>query len=154
MDTPKELIEARPKIMNPAAMQDLLEKTRLVSRALQSRKERGKPDYPKLARLMSDLSAANVYVINGEGRILGYAWISEYDCPIMADQLIGVERMNQAKAKYLGDVQNPQEYQKKMNVFNQINDSRIFQETPYVLENQGQWVSQNKKRTGKTNCLF
>ena len=88
MDTPKELIEARPKIMNPAAMQDLLEKTRMVSRALQARKERGTPDYPKLARLMSDLSAANVYVINAEGRILGYAWISEYDCPIMADQLL------------------------------------------------------------------
>ena len=88
MDTPKELIEARPKIMNPAAMQDLLEKTRMVSRALQARKERGAPDYPRLARLMSDLSAANVYVINGEGRILGYAWISEYDCPIMADQLL------------------------------------------------------------------
>jgi hypothetical protein len=48
---------------------------------------------------------------------------------LMADQLIGVERMNQAKAKYLGDVTNPQEYQKKMNVFNQINDSRIFQES-------------------------
>lgn len=48
---------------------------------------------------------------------------------LMADQLIGVERMNQAKAKYLGNVQNPQEYQNKMNVFNQINDSRIFQES-------------------------
>ena len=68
MDTPKELIEARPKIMNPAAMQDLLEKTRMVSRALQARKERGTPDYPKLARL-SDLSAANVYVINGGPRL-------------------------------------------------------------------------------------
>ncbi len=88
MDTPKELIEARPKIMNPAAMQDLLEKTRMVSRALQVRKDRGTPDYPKLARLMSDLSAANVYVINGVGKILGYAWISEYDCPIMSDQLL------------------------------------------------------------------
>ena len=88
MDTPKELIEARPKIMNPAAMQDLLEKTRIVSRALQSRKDRGTPDYPKLARLISDLSAANVYFINENGKILGYAWISEYDCPIMADQLL------------------------------------------------------------------
>lgn len=88
MDTPKELIEARPKIMNQSAMQDLLEKTRVVSRVLQSRKDRGAPDYPKLARLMCDLSAANVYIINREGRILGYAWISEYDCPIMADMLI------------------------------------------------------------------
>lgn len=48
---------------------------------------------------------------------------------LMADQLIGVERLNQAKAKYLGDVKDPQEYQKRMNVFNTINDSRIFQES-------------------------
>lgn len=102
MDTPKELIEARPKILNPSAMQDLLEKTRVVSRALQTRKERGAPDYQKLARLMSDLSAANVYLINREGKILGYAWVSEYDCPIMADQLVHgampaayVEKINQ-----------------------------------------------------------
>ena len=102
MDTPKELIENRPKIMNQSAMQDLLEKTRVVSRVLQARKDRGTPDYPKLARLMSDLSAANVYVINREGRILGYAWVSEYDCPIMAEILINgampapyVEKVNQ-----------------------------------------------------------
>jgi hypothetical protein len=48
---------------------------------------------------------------------------------LMADQLIGVERMNQAKAKYLGNVQDAGEYQKRMNTFNQINDSRIFQES-------------------------
>lgn len=47
----------------------------------------------------------------------------------MADQLIGVERLNQAKAKYLGNVQDPQEYQKRMSVFNTINDPRIFQES-------------------------
>ena len=88
MDTPKELIDARPKILNQSAMQDLLEKTRAVSKALQSRKDRGTPDYPQLARLMSDLSTANVYVINKEGHILGYAWISEYDCSIMTDMLL------------------------------------------------------------------
>ena len=88
METPKELIENRPKIMNQSAMQDLLEKTRVVSRVLQARKDHAMPDYPKLSRLMSDLSAANVYVIDKEGKILGYAWISEYDCPIMSDILI------------------------------------------------------------------
>jgi hypothetical protein len=85
MNTPKELIESRPKILNPSAMQDLLEKTRLVGRALQNRKERSTPDYHKLARLLCDLSAANVYLINQEGKILGYSWISEYDFFIMAD---------------------------------------------------------------------
>jgi nitric oxide reductase activation protein len=37
--------------------------------------------------------------------------------------------MNQAKAKFLGNVQDAGEYQKRMNTFNQINDSRIFQES-------------------------
>ena len=39
MNTPKELVESRPKILNPSAMQDLLEKARLVGRALQKRKD-------------------------------------------------------------------------------------------------------------------
>lgn len=47
----------------------------------------------------------------------------------MADQLIGVERLNQAKAQYLGNVKNAQEYQDKMAIFNKINDYRIFQES-------------------------
>jgi len=68
-------------------MQDLLGKTRAVSRALQMRREGSAPDYTKLARLMCDLSAANVYMVNKEGKILGYAWIGEYDCPIMSDIL-------------------------------------------------------------------
>ena len=102
METPKELIDARPKITDKSAMQDLLEKTRAVSRVLQSRKDRGVPDYPRLARLMCDLSAANVYIINRDGRILSYAWVSEYDCAIMADMILNaampekyVERINQ-----------------------------------------------------------
>ena len=102
MDTPKELIENRPKIVDMPAMQNLLEKTRIVSRMLQAQKNHGAPDYPKLCRLMSDLSTANVYVINRDGRILGYAWISEYDCRIMEETLANgcmpapyVERVNQ-----------------------------------------------------------
>ncbi|MCR5336315.1 MAG: GTP-sensing pleiotropic transcriptional regulator CodY [Synergistes sp.] len=88
METPRELIENRPKIVDQAAMQDLLEKTRVVRRVLQTRRDIMTPDYTKIARLMSDLSASNVYLINKEGKILGYAWISEYDCTIMSDILI------------------------------------------------------------------
>ena len=87
MNTPKELIEARAKIVNPSAMQDLLEKTREVHRVLQSRKDPNTPDYQRMARLLCELSAANVYMINRDGKILGYGWISEYDCKIMADLL-------------------------------------------------------------------
>jgi transcriptional pleiotropic repressor len=102
MNTPKELIESRPKILNPSAMEDLLEKARLVGRALQSRKEQPNPDYQKLSKLLCDLAAANVYLINRDGKILGYSWVNTYDCPIMADLLSDnrmpesyVEKLNQ-----------------------------------------------------------
>ena len=73
-------------------MKDLLEKTRLVSRVLQNRVDNRSPDYQKLARLLTDLSTANVYMVNREGRILGYSWVSEYDCPIM-EQLLQDNKM-------------------------------------------------------------
>lgn len=101
MDMPKELIDSRPAVINQPAMQDLLEKTRAVSKALQMRREGNSPDYPRLARLLCDLSAANVYIINKPGKILGHAWTGEYDCPIMSDILMNaampapyVEKLN------------------------------------------------------------
>ncbi len=102
METPRELIESRPKIVNPTAMEDLLDKTRIISRTLQSAGMAPHPDYQKIARLLCDLSTANVYIINGEGKILGYAWISDYRCDYM-EQLLKdgympksyTERLNQ-----------------------------------------------------------
>ncbi|MEG1501821.1 MAG: GTP-sensing pleiotropic transcriptional regulator CodY [Synergistaceae bacterium] len=87
MYTPKELIESRPKITDQSAMEDLLEKTRAVSKVLQASNNSTNPDYQRLAKLMCDLSAANVYLINKEGEILGYSWINEYNCPIMTEML-------------------------------------------------------------------
>lgn len=47
----------------------------------------------------------------------------------IADQLIGVEKMNQAKASFLAPVaQDSAKYQEKLNVFNQVADPRLFQE--------------------------
>jgi transcriptional pleiotropic repressor len=57
---------------------DLLEKTRQVGRALQSRRDGDSLDYLKLAKLLSEFSTANVYILGRDGRILGYAWIPEY----------------------------------------------------------------------------
>lgn len=106
--TPKELIDARPKLLDPSAMQDLLEKTRIVSRELQAADVNSPVDYPRLARLMSDLSAANVYIVNTGGTILGHSFVSAYDCPIMdailerallPDQY--VERLNRLRESVL-----------------------------------------------------
>ena len=48
----------------------------------------------------------------------------------LSDQMIGMERLNQAKYKYLAPAQtNPQEYANRLAQFNKINDFRIFQES-------------------------
>ena len=65
-------------------MRDLLEKTRLVGRAMQGRREGTRPDYNKLARLLCEFSTANVYVISRDGQILGNAWVSEYHSEAIA----------------------------------------------------------------------
>lgn len=94
-------------------MADLLEKTRMVSRVLQNRIDNRTPDYPRLARLLTELSSANVYMINREGRILGYSWVSEYDCGIMEGFLAGgfmpekyVEKLNMARESVLNHTDN------------------------------------------------
>ena len=48
----------------------------------------------------------------------------------IADQMIGMERMNQAKYNFLSSAQtNPQEYANRLAQFNKVNDFRIFQES-------------------------
>ncbi|MFP4481734.1 MAG: GTP-sensing pleiotropic transcriptional regulator CodY [Thermovirgaceae bacterium] len=106
MKTPKELIDSRAKIMDISAMQDLLERTRAVNRMLQNKKDTGSQDFQRLAKLLCEQSAANVYMIDREGKILGYGWTSEYDCTIMEDLL---------KTGYM-----PEDYVEKLN---QIHES-------------------------------
>lgn len=65
-------------------MRRLLEKTRQVSRAMQTRRDGSRPDYDKLARLLCEFSTANVYVLGSEGQILGYAWVNEYHSEAIA----------------------------------------------------------------------
>ncbi len=65
-------------------MQELLEKTRQVSRAMQGRREGSWPDYNKLARLLCEFSTANVYVLSRDGQILGYSWVDEYHSEAIA----------------------------------------------------------------------
>jgi len=47
----------------------------------------------------------------------------------ISNQMIGIEKMNQAKAAFLSPVaQDSAKYQEKLNVFNQVADPRLFQE--------------------------
>ncbi len=91
-------------------LKDLLEKTRQVARALQSRREGTKPDYNKLAKLLCEFSTANVYLINREGKILGHSWISEYHSEEVSNFLeegfmpeVFVEKLNQHRETMLSE---------------------------------------------------
>lgn len=69
---------------NSPQMQDLLDKTRQVSKAMQGRRDGARPDYNKLAKILCEFSTANVYVLSHEGQILGYAWVDEYHSEAIA----------------------------------------------------------------------
>lgn len=91
-------------------MKDLLEKTRLVSRALQSRREGTRPDYGKLAKLLCDFSEANVYILGRDGHVLGYSWVSQYHSKAIVSFLERgympdsfMEKVNQRRESYVGE---------------------------------------------------
>lgn len=106
----KKVAENKIGIVDDPAMKDLLDKTRQVGRALQSRREGTKPDYSKLAKLLCEFSTANVYIINREGLILGHSWVSEYHSEAVANFLERgympesfVEKMNQHRESILSE---------------------------------------------------
>ncbi|PIE54309.1 MAG: GTP-sensing pleiotropic transcriptional regulator CodY [Dethiosulfovibrio peptidovorans] len=92
-------------------MQDLLEKTRQVGRALQSHREGAKLDYSKLAKLLCEFSTANAYILNREGQILGYSWVSEYHSKAITSFLESgfmpesfVEHLNQQRESLMSKI--------------------------------------------------
>lgn len=66
---------------------ELLTKTRIVSRTLQNSNDTQHPNYDRLAELLSGLTDANTYILSGDGRIMGHGWPDEYECPIMRQML-------------------------------------------------------------------
>ena len=92
-------------------LKDLLEKTRQVGRALQSRRDGDSLDYIKLAKLLSEFLNANVYILGIDGKILGYAWVAEYSSKILSDFMKDgympeelVEKMNRCRESEINDV--------------------------------------------------
>ena len=89
---------------------DLLEKTRQVGRALQNRREGEALDYSKLAKLLSEFSTANVYIVDQTGRLLGYTWLPEYDSRMLSESLSAgampaefVDKMNRYRESSICD---------------------------------------------------
>ncbi|MBQ9526311.1 MAG: GTP-sensing pleiotropic transcriptional regulator CodY [Fretibacterium sp.] len=92
------------------AFRDLLGKTRQVARAVQSRNEGEPLDYARLAKLLSEFSTANIYIVDKNGSVLGYHWLPEYDSKalsasisngVMPDEF--VMRMNRCRDSEIHD---------------------------------------------------
>lgn len=100
-------------------LKDLLEKTRQVGRALQSRRDGDSLDYIKLAKLLSEFSTANVYILSRDGRILGYAWVPEYN--------------SQTLSNFMKDGYMPEEFVEKMN---RCRESEVNDEDAYMFDDE------------------
>ncbi len=66
-------------------MNALLEKTRRVGRAMQAKHEGEPLNYSHLAKMLSEFSTANVYIVDKSGQLLGYNWVPEYTSKALSE---------------------------------------------------------------------
>lgn len=72
-------------------MKTLLEKTRTINKLLQ--KTAGHPvEFTEMAKVLSDLIDANVYIVGRRGKILGYAFMDGFHCATIEDIVGRTER--------------------------------------------------------------
>ncbi len=71
-------------------MESLLDKTRRINKLLQ--RSAGRPvNFKEMAKVLSELVCANVYIVSRRGKILGHALLDEFECGVMKDQVLKVE---------------------------------------------------------------
>ena len=114
-------ISSRSK-RNPAtdeALNALLEKTRLVGRTFQAKREGEPLNYTKLSKMLSEFSTANVYIVNKAGTLLGYSWLPEYKSKALSDSF--------------KDGVMPEEFVIRMN---RCRDSEIHDEDAFLFDDE------------------
>jgi len=65
----------------------LLEKTRCINKILQNVKGQY-VDYKEMSDVLKNVINANVYIVDQEGKILGYSLIDEFECELMVSQVL------------------------------------------------------------------
>lgn len=118
---------------NDDVLRDLLKKTRQVGRAFQNRRDGDSLDYIKLARLLSEFLTANVYILSREGKILGYAWVPDYNSQTLSSLMQG---------GYM-----PEEFVDKMNRYR---ESEVDDEDAYMFDDD----SDSKKKTREKHLMY
>ena len=79
-------------------MATLLEKTRKINRLLQRSVS---VEYDGIARVLSNVLDANVYITDTAGKIYGYAFIDDFECDLMVDKVINQGEFPRAYVNWL-----------------------------------------------------
>lgn len=64
---------------------ELLEKTRQLNQLL---RKGDNASYEEIAKLVSVLVHANVYIANADGKVMGHALVGDFECDVMRDQVL------------------------------------------------------------------
>lgn len=84
-------------------MVTLLDKVREMSREIQ--KSAGSPqEFARMARVLTDLIAANTYVVDTRGRVLGYALQRGFECDILVEEVLAEKRFPQSYSQAILNV--------------------------------------------------
>ena len=89
-------------------MATLLERTREINHLLQEFEE---IEYPTVAKVLSNVIGANVYIADVNGEILGYAFLNDFECDLMLDKVVGQGRF-------------PRNYSERLLTFNETSANR------------------------------
>ncbi len=66
-------------------MISMLERTRKINKLLQKSE---KVAFDEISRVLSNVIAANIYIVGKDGMILGYALLNEFECEMMRDKVL------------------------------------------------------------------
>lgn len=82
-------------------MASLLERTRKINKILQKSES---VEFGEVSRVLSEVSGANVYIVNQEGKILGYALLDDFECDIMIDKVLSQGHFPERYTEWLSRV--------------------------------------------------
>lgn len=79
-------------------MISMLERTRKINRLLQ---KSGVVEYDEVARVLSDVMAANVYIVGREGALFGYALQDGFECDVMKEKVLELGKFPERYVSWL-----------------------------------------------------
>ena len=79
------------RVKGEKSMEELLNKTRKINRLIQ--RSAGHPvNFEEMSHVLSETIEANVYIVDENGKLLGYTLIDAFECDLMFEEVISSEQ--------------------------------------------------------------